>query len=47
MGASPATWTLIGIASGLLLLASVGLWMRYGETIFVQSLLTGLAGCFG
>ena len=47
MTATPATWALIGTLGAVLLLVTIGLWARYGELIFVQSILNGLAGCFG
>jgi len=27
--------------------ASIGLWLRFGEALYLESILTGLAGCFG
>ncbi|MEI2386550.1 hypothetical protein [Breoghania sp. JC706] len=47
MTATPATWAVIGTLGAIVLGATIVLWARYGELIFVQSLLNGIAGCFG
>lgn len=41
-----ATHLLIGTAGGLAVLATLGLWARYGELIFVDILTAALGGCF-
>ena len=41
-----ATHLLIGTGGGLALLATLGLWARYGESIYTDNLLAALGGCF-
>ncbi|PTW62175.1 hypothetical protein C8N35_101212 [Breoghania corrubedonensis] len=47
MTATPVTWAVIGTLGAIVFAATIALWARYGELIFVQSLLNGIAGCFG
>lgn len=47
MTATRTAWVVIGSLGAIVLLVTLGLWARYGEMIFVQSVLNGLAGCFG
>lgn len=37
---------LIAAAGSIILLATLGLWARYGETIFTDIVLAALGGCF-
>jgi hypothetical protein len=41
-----ATHILIGTAGGLAVLATLGLWARYGEAVYVDTLLAAIGGCF-
>ncbi len=36
----------ISAAIGMALLATLGLWARYGEVIFTDIVLAALGGCF-
>ncbi len=42
----PATLT-VAFAGAALVAAAVGLWAVYGKGLYLEALLTGLAGCFG
>lgn len=33
-------------ASGLIVAATIALWVHYGSAVFYEMLLTGLAACF-
>jgi hypothetical protein len=35
--------SLLGVA---ILIASLGLWFRYGTTVFFETIAAGIAGCF-
>jgi cytochrome b subunit of formate dehydrogenase len=37
----------IGLAGAALAATGVVLWAAYGEAVFVDILLSGIAGCFG
>ncbi len=41
-----ATRILIGTGASLAILATLGLWARYGEVIFSDIPVTALGGCF-
>lgn len=42
---SPA-YLVIGIASGLVLAGTISLWVHYGERVYFDTIMTGLASCF-
>jgi hypothetical protein len=42
----PATLS-VAFAGAALVAAAVALWASYGEGLYLEALLTGLAGCFG
>jgi hypothetical protein len=35
------------VVGAALVAAAVGLWAVYGKGLYLEALLTGLAGCFG
>lgn len=34
-------------AFAALVAAGIGLWVRFGEALYLEAILTGLSGCFG
>jgi hypothetical protein len=51
--ATPPAWTggrTVAIGLSLLgaafLIAALGLWLRYGTTVFFETIAAGIAGCF-
>jgi F0F1-type ATP synthase membrane subunit c/vacuolar-type H+-ATPase subunit K len=42
----PATLS-VAFAGAALVAAAAGLWAAYGQGVYLEALITGLAGCFG
>jgi hypothetical protein len=46
-GPEASRWLLVtALAAGLLFVATVALWVRYGTAVFYEMILAGLAACF-
>ena len=37
---------IVSAAAGLLLAATIALWVHYGTAVFYEMILTGIAACF-
>jgi hypothetical protein len=44
--ATRAVVWLAGVVAGVLLLAALALWFRYGTTVFFDTIAAGFAACF-
>jgi hypothetical protein len=36
----------LAVAGGLILVAALALWFRYGTAVFFETIAAGIAGCF-
>jgi len=40
------TTTVIAVATGFVLAGTIALWMTYGDRVYFDTIMTGLASCF-